>query len=129
VGIWYIFSRFGILYQEKSGNPEPLPFFSFFNSIFIIALTRRPSQACFQARWPRRQGCQMVYFQTKNRKLGKFFEGLAMEDVGTFYAHLVYFTYIRPFSIFNGHLVYFSRFGMLHQDNLATLLGGRKTTN
>jgi hypothetical protein len=71
----------------------------------------------------------MVYCQTKNRKLGKFFEGLAMEDVGTFYAHLVYFTYIRPFSIFNGHLVYFSRFGMLHQDNLATLLGGRKTTN
>jgi hypothetical protein len=22
VVIWYIFSRFGILYQEKSGNPE-----------------------------------------------------------------------------------------------------------
>jgi hypothetical protein len=25
VFIWYIFSGFGIMYQEKSGNPGPLP--------------------------------------------------------------------------------------------------------
>jgi hypothetical protein len=39
------------------------------------------------------QGCQMVYFKTKNCNLGTL-EGLAMEDVGVFYGHLVYFTAI-----------------------------------
>jgi hypothetical protein len=49
----------------------------------------------------------MVYFQTKNPDLDKYFEDLAMEDVGIFYGHLVYSTviwYISP------------RFGMLHQE-------------
>jgi hypothetical protein len=32
----------------------------------------------------------MVYFQTKNPNLDKFWS-LAMEDVGVFYCHLVYF--------------------------------------
>jgi hypothetical protein len=40
------------------------------------------------------QGCQMVYFQTKNRNLGTFSDGIAMEDVGKFYGHLVYCTAI-----------------------------------
>jgi hypothetical protein len=39
-------------------------------------------------------GCQMVYFQTKNPNLGKFWEGLAVEAVGIFYGYLVYFTAI-----------------------------------
>jgi hypothetical protein len=43
--------------------------------------------------------------------LGKFWEGLAMEDVGRFYAHLVHFVafwYILwPFGTFCGHLVHF----------------------
>jgi hypothetical protein len=43
------------------------------------------------------QGCQMVFFQTKNPTLGKFFVGLAMEDVGIFMA--VWYT-LRPFGIF-----------------------------
>jgi hypothetical protein len=34
-------------------------------------------------------GCQM-FFQTKNTKFGKS-EGVAMEDVGIFCAHLVHF--------------------------------------
>jgi hypothetical protein len=34
--------------------------------------------------------CQMVYFQTKNPTLGKFLEGLAVEDVCIIFAHLVY---------------------------------------
>jgi hypothetical protein len=38
------------------------------------------------------QGCQMVCFQTKNPYLGYFWEGLAMEDDGMFYGHLVHFT-------------------------------------
>jgi hypothetical protein len=41
-------------------------------------------------------------------------EGLAMENVGIFYVHLVYFTAIGKmlwsFGIFWGHLVYFSPF-------------------
>jgi hypothetical protein len=47
-------------------------------------------------------------------------EGLAMEYVGIFYGHFVYFTaklYILwPFGTFCGHLVYFSRFDMLYQE-------------
>jgi hypothetical protein len=39
-------------------------------------------------------------------------EGLAMENLGIFYDHLVYFTAIEnisgPFGIFCGNLVYFS---------------------
>jgi hypothetical protein len=37
VVIWYIFHRFGILYQEKSGNPgkNPLKFFSAMWSFFV----------------------------------------------------------------------------------------------
>jgi hypothetical protein len=44
-----------------------------------------------------------------------------MDEVGIFYEHLVYFTDIcdilRRFGIFGGNLVYFPRFGMLHQEN------------
>jgi hypothetical protein len=50
------------------------------------------------------QGCQMVYFQTKNPKFGYILEDLAMEDVCAFYGRLVYFTAILyilwPFGIF-----------------------------
>jgi hypothetical protein len=46
----------------------------------------------------------MAYFQTKNPNLGKFLEGLAMEDIRMFYAHLVYVVSIlyilRLFGIF-----------------------------
>jgi hypothetical protein len=46
--------------------------------------------------------------------------GLAIENLGIFYEHVVYFTAIGnilwPFGIFCGHLVYFSRFGMLCQE-------------
>jgi hypothetical protein len=56
----------------------------------------------------------MVYFQTKKSKFGYILEGLAMEDVGVFYGHSVYFTAIRftlwPFGTFSGNLVYFPSF-------------------
>jgi hypothetical protein len=58
----------------------------------------------------------MLFFQTKNQTLGKFFEGLAMEDAGNFMAP--WYT-LRPFGIFLviwyifGHLVYFWSFGIL----------------
>jgi hypothetical protein len=52
------------------------------------------------------QGCQMLYFQTKNRNLGKFCS-FAMEEGGVFYGRLVYLTAIWYFL---GHLVYFFPF-------------------
>jgi hypothetical protein len=45
-------------------------------------------------------------------KIGYTLEGLAMEDVGGLFGHLVYFTAIwsilRPFGLFYGHLIYFT---------------------
>jgi hypothetical protein len=38
------------------------------------------------------QGCQMVYFQTKNTKLGQVW------SVGKFYGHLMYFVVILVYS-------------------------------
>jgi hypothetical protein len=62
------------------------------------------------------QGCQMAYFKTKNRFLGKFL----MEDVGMFHGHLVLLKSIWyilwPFGKCNGYLVYFSHFGMLYPE-------------
>jgi hypothetical protein len=47
-------------------------------------------------------------------------EGLAAEDVGIFFGHLVHFTafcYILwTFGRIRGNLVYFSRFGILYQE-------------
>jgi hypothetical protein len=46
------------------------------------------------------QGCQMVYiFSNQKSQFGYVLEGLAMEDFGIIYVHLVY--------IFYGNLVYF----------------------
>jgi hypothetical protein len=83
--IWYFcghvhlvhFSRFGMLYQEKSGNPAYNP------------------------------GCQMVSFQTKNPNLGKYWRALdwkmliyfmaiwnILQTFGIFYDQLVHFGFI-----------------------------------
>jgi hypothetical protein len=67
-----------------------------------------------------RQGCQMVYFQTKNPNLGKFWRAMLckifvyfmdiwhiLRSIGVFYDHLVHFVviwYIYP------------HFGMLCQE-------------
>jgi hypothetical protein len=45
-----------------------------------------------------RQGCQMMYFQTKNPKLGIFFGGPLTENVGI--------SSLWPLGILNGNLVY-----------------------
>jgi hypothetical protein len=37
----------------------------------------------------------VVYFQTKNPNLGKFWRALKWENVGIFYGHLEHFTTIR----------------------------------
>jgi hypothetical protein len=44
------------------------------------------------------------FFSNQKYRFGYILEGLAMEDVGIFYGHLVYFTAI---GVFCGHLIYF----------------------
>jgi hypothetical protein len=62
--------------------------------------------------------------------LGKFLEGLAVEDVGIFYGPLVHFTvffYILwTFRIVRDNLAHFFLFGyfVCTKKNLATLIGG-----
>jgi hypothetical protein len=67
----------------------------------------------------------MVCFQTKNPNLGKFWRVFATEDDCIFNGHSVHFTifcYILwTFGIVRGNWVTFSRFGILYQENLATL--------
>jgi hypothetical protein len=59
-------------------------------------------------------------FSNQKSRFGKTLEGLAMENVGIFYIHLVYFMAIGnivwPFGIFCGNLVYKSPFGILDQE-------------
>jgi hypothetical protein len=43
-------------------------------------------------------------FSNRKSKFGYILDGLALEDVGIFYGHLVH---LWSFLIFNGHLVYF----------------------
>jgi hypothetical protein len=56
------------------------------------------------------QGCQIVFFQTKN----PYLEGLGMENFAMFYGHLEYLTALWytlwPIGTFCGHLVCFSHF-------------------
>jgi hypothetical protein len=66
------------------------------------------------------QGCQMVYFQTKNPTLGKFGRVLPWTMLVYF---MVLWSIFRPVGIFYGHLAYFliiwyisPRFGMLYQE-------------
>jgi hypothetical protein len=59
-------------------------------------------------------------FSNQKSKFGKILVGLAIEDVGIFYGHLVHFTVfcyiLLTFGIVSGNLVYFSRFGILYQE-------------
>jgi hypothetical protein len=93
-----------------------------------------------------KQGCQMVYFQTKNHNLGKFWRVLQWKMLvyfvpfvfvaiwhilwpfGIYYGHLAYLLAIWhmylmaiwhilwPFGISYGHLDHFTRFGMFDQE-------------
>jgi hypothetical protein len=80
------------------------------------------------------QVCQMVYFQTKNPNVGKFWKDLKWKMyIGIFYGRLVYFTTIWyilwPFGLFFGYLVYFSRFGMLHLGVNVTIIDNIRPKN
>jgi hypothetical protein len=71
------------------------------------------------------QGCQMVCFQTQNPNLGKSWGVLQWKMLLYF---MPIWSIFRPLEIFYDHLVkfvvicyIFPRFGMLCQENLATL--------
>jgi hypothetical protein len=118
VVIWYIFPRFGIFYQEKSGNTDSKnrpkrnreQNKTFILSIRNFAADRlTPSKQISYdirsnvARWN--------IFKQKMPILGC----LAMKDVGKFYGHFVYFTaiwYILSHLVYLlVVLVYFFQFG------------------
>jgi hypothetical protein len=48
------------------------------------------------------QGCQMVFFKTKNPNLGKFWRALEWKKLVNYMA---IWNILRPFGIFDGHLV------------------------
>jgi hypothetical protein len=79
MAVWYIFSRFSWLHQEKSGNPEPkvkeltrIEVESFLRD-FLENLSPGgifiSNTVCFFP-LPAWQGCQMVHFQTKKSQIG-----------------------------------------------------------
>jgi hypothetical protein len=71
----------------------------------------------------------MVYFETKNPILGKFWR----ENVGILYGHLEYFTVIwnilRPFVVLYGHLAMLWQFGMYIFPCFGSKLGQEKSGN
>jgi hypothetical protein len=50
------------------------------------------------------QGCQMIYFQTENPNLGKFWSMLQWKTLVNFIAT---WSKLRPIGLFYGHLIYF----------------------
>jgi hypothetical protein len=57
---------------------------------------------CQKLLWPPCQGCQMVYFKTKNPYLGKFWKAL---DWKLLVYYILIWNILRPLGIFCGHLV------------------------
>jgi hypothetical protein len=64
---------------------------------------RRPIKACLPSSGFLR-GCQMVYFQTKNPNLGKFWRALEWKMLKYF---MTIWNILRTFGIFYDHLVHF----------------------
>jgi hypothetical protein len=97
--IWYIFPRFGIFYQEKSGNPGLFCCFFHFTAFADGFESLNP-------------GLPDGLFSNQKSQFGKSLEGLRLENVDIPYDHLEYFTDIwdifRTFGIFYVHLGYFT---------------------
>jgi glyoxylate utilization-related uncharacterized protein len=69
------------------------------------------------------QGCQMVYFETKNTNFGMYIlEGLGLEIFGVFHGHFVFLLpYSGQLGAFCGHLGTFPIFVRCTDKDLATL--------
>jgi hypothetical protein len=80
--------------QQKKTDAANSFFKKYFTALAFVTTTwGRFYEAPFQ-------GCQIVYFQTKNPDLGKFWRGLGMEKVGI---HI-----LLPFGIpLHGDVAYF----------------------
>jgi hypothetical protein len=122
-----IFPRFGILCQEKSGNPG-WPYHTLcwetacLADLWLQQTTEKmlngfrleaylcigqmiAEKSCQKLSTTLGQGCQMAYFQTKNHYLGKFWWDLQCKVLvfkWPFGIHILW-----PFGKVLGHLVYF----------------------
>jgi hypothetical protein len=101
---FYLFSRFGILYQEKSGNPAKHVNQNFFGNDELQKSTiTQEEEATHKNLNCCETGCQMVYFQTKNPNLGKFWRALEWKMLLYF---MIIWNFNLPFGIIHGRLVY-----------------------
>jgi hypothetical protein len=83
----------------------------------VVGLALEPSSQDVQANFDcsirveqPKQGCQMVYFQTKNPSLGKFWRALQWKMLVYFMDIWSILYMFRTFGMFCGNLVYFSPF-------------------
>jgi hypothetical protein len=87
---------------------------------FFTSFVRTPSDALEISTSTSNQGCQMVYFQTKNPNFGKFWRALDWEMLYIFYGNLECFTdnwdVLWSFGTFCDNLVQFSHFGITCQE-------------
>jgi hypothetical protein len=60
-----------------------------------------------------KQGCQMVYFQTKNPNMGKFRRALEWKKVSIFFGYLVVWYILWPFGNLVAIFGNFSPFGYI----------------
>jgi hypothetical protein len=110
VAIWYVLRPFWyifpvlVLYAKTKLAALPYTLARFDLSTHILKVCLASSRG---------QGCQMVYFQTKNPKMGKFCRVLPWKMLVYFMAFL---NILRQFGIFVGHFDIFSRFGMQHNE-------------
>jgi hypothetical protein len=118
--IWYIFSHFGIIYQEKSGNPGPEASFldpkeeksadNFISSnSFLLLLETALRMLRFESQL--KAGVARWYILKPNIPIWINFGGFCNGRCVYTFGHLVYLAVIwhvlLPFGIFYGHLVYF----------------------
>jgi hypothetical protein len=94
---------------------------------------KRPEESGGKNRM-RSRVARWYFFQTKDSRFGEIFEGIAMDDVGKFYGHFVYFTAIWYRYIFYSHVVHFMAIWYIFpvlvcctKENLATLMRTFKT--
>jgi hypothetical protein len=111
--IWYIsrqfgiFLHFGMLRYEKSGNPDSNHWQHHFPPSRHLPGPALPAQPATPI-WRSKQGCQMVYFQTKNPTLGKFWRALDWKMLIYF---MVIWNILWRFRIFYGHWYILYSFG------------------
>jgi hypothetical protein len=75
-------------------------------------IRRNRGKACFTPK----QGCQMVYFQTKNPTLSKFWKALEWKRLVFSMPNISQLVNLWPFGNLAANLVHFTPFGILCQE-------------